>query len=200
MPAWFIRGTRNPIFILRQLGEKYRKTERASYDIYRPRESVRQDTKTGAVEMFEREKGAKTRVRSGAGMTDTFGVGVGLHQGSALNPFLFNIVFDVLTMNVREGTPWDMMYADDVVLVGESKEGVELRLEEWRSALESRGMIISKTKTKYMMCTEQEHDGFESVRLDDMMLDRVDAFKYLGSILSADGNENNEITGRIQAG
>ena len=36
----------------------------------------------------------KTRVRSGVGSTEGFKVKVGLHQGSVLNPFLFNIVFD----------------------------------------------------------------------------------------------------------
>lgn len=44
-----------------------------------------------------------------------------LHQGSALSLFLVNIVSIVLTEGVREGPPRDM-YADDVVLVNESKE------------------------------------------------------------------------------
>ena len=65
-------------------------------------------------------------------MTDSFGVGVGLHQDSVPIPFLFNIVFDVLTEDVRVGTQWDMMYADDMVLVSESKEGIEHRLNDWR--------------------------------------------------------------------
>ena len=45
----------------------------------------------------EMHRDVKTRVRSGVGTTDGFEVKVGLHQGSALSPFLFNIVFDVLT-------------------------------------------------------------------------------------------------------
>ena len=47
-----------------------------------------------------------------------------------------------------------MMYADDVVVVSESKEGIERRLDEWRRTLERRGIKISRTKTAYMMCTE----------------------------------------------
>ena len=40
-----------------------------------------------------------------------------------------------------------MMYPDEVVLVSESKEGIEHRLDEWRLELERREMKISRTKT-----------------------------------------------------
>ena len=51
-----------------------------------------------------------------------------------------------------------------------------------------------------MMCTEQEPERCDSIRLDGVELRRVDAFRYLGSTLSADGSEDKEITERIQAG
>ena len=38
-------------------------------------------------------------------------------------------------------------------------------------------MKISRTKTKYMMCTKQERH--ESIRLDGVEVKRVNAFKYL---------------------
>ena len=93
---------------------------------------------------------------------------VGLHQGSALSSFLFNIVFDVLTRGVRQGVPWSMMYADDVVLCEETSGEVERLLEEWRVALESGGMRISRTKTEYMRCTHHDRDREQrvEVRLD----------------------------------
>ena len=88
----------------------------------------------------------KTGVKSGVGTTEGFEVKVGLHQGSALSPFLFNIVFDVLTRGVRRGVPWSMMYADDVVLCGETSGEVERRLEEWRVALVAAGERRSEDK------------------------------------------------------
>ncbi|XP_063602908.1 uncharacterized protein LOC134778904 [Penaeus indicus] len=57
-------------------------------------------------------------VRCTVGMTDKSEVKVGLHQGSALSPILFNLVMDVMTEEVREKPPWCILYANDIVLVG----------------------------------------------------------------------------------
>ena len=53
-------------------------------------------------DMYE---GASTSVRSAAGLTEEFEVKVGLRQGSALSPFLFAIIMDVLTEDVRKDAP-----------------------------------------------------------------------------------------------
>lgn len=78
-------------------------------------------------------------VRCAVGMTDWFKVKVGLHQGSALSPFLFAMVMDRLTDGIREEPPWTVMFADDIVMCSESREQVEVSLEGWRYALERRG-------------------------------------------------------------
>ena len=48
-----------------------------------------------------------------------FNVEVGLHQGSALSPYLFLILMDVLTERVRKEAPESMLFADDIVLCGD---------------------------------------------------------------------------------
>jgi len=45
-------------------------------------------------------EGGKTRVSTSGGVTDDFCVGIGLHQGSALNPFLFTLIMDELTKGI----------------------------------------------------------------------------------------------------
>ena len=57
----------------------------------------------------EMYRNVSTRVRSSIGLTEGFEVNVGLHQGSALSPFIFNIVIDVMTEEVREAVPWNML-------------------------------------------------------------------------------------------
>ncbi|XP_019261470.1 PREDICTED: uncharacterized protein LOC109239367 [Nicotiana attenuata] len=45
--------------------------------------------------------GAKTRVRTAGGESDYFPVEMGLHQGSALSPFLFSLAMDSLTRHIQ---------------------------------------------------------------------------------------------------
>ena len=43
-----------------------------------------------------------------------------------------------------------MMFAYDVVLYAREKDVMELELEQWRDALEKRGMKVSRAKTECM--------------------------------------------------
>ena len=95
-------------------------------------------------------RGCRTVVCSAAGESNSFGVEVGLHQGSALSPYLFLLLMDVLTEDVRKDVPGSMMFADDIVLCGDDETDMTEYLETWRRALENRGMRISRPKTQFM--------------------------------------------------
>ena len=58
------------------------------------------------------------------------GGNVVVHQGSVLSLLLFIVVMEAVTHNVREGLPWEMLYADDLVLVGKCKEELKEKIEE----------------------------------------------------------------------
>ena len=45
-----------------------------------------------------------------------------------------------------------MLFADDIVLVDETRVGVNAKLELWRQTLESRGFRLSRAKTEHMEC------------------------------------------------
>lgn len=61
-------------------------------------------------------------------------VGVGVHQGSALSPLLFNLVMVYITSKIQKPTPWSLLYADDVVLIAESLQEVQSELTVWQEA------------------------------------------------------------------
>ncbi|KAK3515300.1 hypothetical protein QTP70_013476 [Hemibagrus guttatus] len=92
---------------------------------------------------FQKRGEHRVTYKSG-GQTEEFKVEVGLHQGSALSPFLFAVVMDQLSEEVRQESTWTMMFADDIVICSESREQVEENLERWRFALERRGMKVSR--------------------------------------------------------
>lgn len=145
-------------------------------------------------DMYE---GARTQVRSSVGLTDKFLVRVGLHQGSSLSPYLFNLIMDVLAQGVRDQSPWCMLFADDIVLCSTRREEVERKLEEWRGAMEDRGLKISRKKTEYLRFSEDQNS---EISLEGERLKRVEKFKYLGSVVTEDGELDVEINHRIQAG
>ena len=59
------------------------------------------------------------------GVMDGFQVEVGLHQASALSPFLFAMVMDRLTDEFRRESPQTLTFTDDTVIFGESREQLE---------------------------------------------------------------------------
>ena len=142
--------------------------------------------------------GATTTVRSAAGLTKEFQVGVGLHQSSAISPFLFAIIIDRLTEDIRKDAPWDMLFADDIVLCRKNYRKLEDDLEILRNTLERRGLKVSRSKTEYLRIGGVD-DG-EELKLQKKKVKRAKNFKYLGSTVSNVGRCEEEVMRRIQAG
>ncbi|KAK3548147.1 hypothetical protein QTP70_004845 [Hemibagrus guttatus] len=90
-------------------------------------------------DMYERSRAVVRRV---VGQTEEFKMEVGLHQELALKSFLFAMVMDQLSEEVRQESPWTMMFADYIVIYSESREQVEENLERWRFVLERRGIKV----------------------------------------------------------
>ena len=95
-------------------------------------------------------------------------------------------MFYVITEDVREEPLWCVLYADDIVLVTKERRQLERKLEEWRVALENRGMKISRYKTEYFT-TDTSGDQQATIRLNGKMLKRVKSLKYLGSMVKETG-------------
>ena len=101
------------------------------------------------------------------------------------------MIMDVLAHGINDLSPWCMLYADDIVLCGTTREVVEKKLEEWRRAMEDRGLKINRKKTVYLRFNVDGNlDGNSDINLQGQNLERVNTFKYLGA----------EMTHRIQTG
>ena len=147
--------TIQPLFCLRMLHEKHREFGKELHimvfvDLEKaynrvPRELIWYSLRRkGVPEAYiniikDMYAGCKTSVMTSAGRTKEIEIEVGLHQGSALCPLLFVISIDVITEEIDDGTPWAMLFADDLVLCDPGREMMGLRLERWRECMEKNG-------------------------------------------------------------
>jgi len=146
--------------------------------------------------------GVRTRVRTMVGDTDDFPIDIGLHQGSALSLFLFTIVMDKITRGIQDEVPWCMLFAYDIVLIDETREAVNNKLEQWRATLEAKGFRVSRSKTKYLLCrfSAKEDGVVDRVTMEGMNISRVEKARYLRSIIQGNGEIIEDINQRIKIG
>ncbi|KAL6507853.1 hypothetical protein OROGR_024048 [Orobanche gracilis] len=109
---------------------------------------------------------------------------------------------DELTRGIQNDVPWCMMFADDIVLIDETKVGVQQKLELWRDTLEARGFRLSRSKTEYMECRFNDNSDREAgtITFDGKVVHGSTFFRYLGSIIQKDGELDGDVAHRIKAG
>ena len=167
------RSTVDAIFALRTTQAKYRDHQTPLYatflDLEKAFDRVRRSDvwdclrKKSIPEAYvgllkQMYSGSRTAVRTAVGTTDYFSVNTGLHQGSALSPFLFIVLMDQATESIRRETPYSMMFADDVVLLSESRVEAQVQLDFWRQSLSEYGLTISGSKTELLQGLEGDAD------------------------------------------
>ena len=116
-----------------------------------------------------------------------------------LSPYLFALVMDEVTRDIQGDIPWCMLFADDVVLVDESRTGVNQKLKLWRETLESKDFRLIRTKTEYMRYDFGTTTREEDISLEGQVVPRKDTFRYLGSMLQKDGDIDEDVSHRIKA-
>ena len=91
-------------------------------------------------------------VRKDAGLSESFEMKVGLHQGSVLSPLLFAAVMDVVSSEARSGLPSELLYADDLVIMSPTMEQLGRGVaESWRASILDKGLKVNAGKSKVMV-------------------------------------------------
>ena len=99
---------------------------------------------------------ARSRVRVNRQYSEEFGVGVGVHQGSVLSPLLFILVMEALSCEFRTGIPWELLYADDLVLIVDIQEECISKIKAWKAVMESKGLRVNMKKTKFLVSGDDQ--------------------------------------------
>ena len=105
--------------------------------------------------------GQEATVRTGHGTTDWFQIGKRVCQGCILSPCLFNFYAEYIMRNagldeaqtgvkISGRNVNNLRYADDTILMAESKEGLKSLLMEVKEESEKVGLNLNIQKTKIM--------------------------------------------------
>nr|XP_016498922.1 PREDICTED: uncharacterized protein LOC107817584 [Nicotiana tabacum] len=94
-----------------------------------------------------------------------------------------------------------MLFADDIVLIDETHDGVNARLEVWRQTLESKGIKLSRPKTDYLECkfSDGMYEEGVKVKICTQVVPKRDSFKYFRSIMQGKGEIDEDATHHIGA-
>ena len=135
----------------------------------------------------------KARVVVGCGMSNEFQVNIGLRQGSALSPLLFNQQEDKHNICSEED-----YVRDDLVIVAEHREELQGALKEWNDMFKKHGLKINLDKIEVMWVGKQREEL--NIRLEEKDIKHVNNCVYLGGNVSENGRVDVEVRRRIQAG
>ena len=78
--------------------------------------------------------GSSSCVAAIGGISAPIEIYVGMHQGSQLSTLLFNLIMKETTNKCRRGVPWDILYADDLVLTAKTREEMP-QFFRWKAAM-----------------------------------------------------------------
>ena len=139
-------------------------------------------------------------VKTQDGRSRIFESKVGLKQGCNLSPLLFNLFINDLLSDINghfpdspilNGIPINgLMYADDLVLISESENGLQRLLDILHNYTRKWFLQVNKSKTKYMRIYRFKSAPIHTMYFGETPLEKTDEYCYLGTIFTNNGSLN----------
>lgn len=220
--AGFIQGrsTCDQIFILQQIVSKYWEFGKDLHllfvDFEKAYDTVRRNYLWSVLIEFgipqklirlikECMENSKCKIKIGTFISDSFEVQSGVRQGDGLSPILFNFVLEKALQKLRNENIGISLgnykinllaYADDIVILGQTEDDIRKLFKLLEDETRITGLKINSDKTKYMQISRNPNN-IGSLKIDDWEFQKVDEFKYLGSIINEFGLFGKEIEHRL---
>ena len=162
---------------------------------------------------------------SGGETTPEIEVNNGLRQGCTIAPTLFNLYFNMVIICWRERcqpfgvdilykcggkligertrspsslTVTELLFADDAAAVGTTRESMERAAQALEQVTSEWGLSVSIAKTKLLVAgVDCEESDLQPINIRGGTIETVTKFKYLGTIIEANGSVQREVENRI---
>ena len=122
-----------------------------------------------------------------------------------MSGFLFLLVIDWImrkAIHGRTGIRWNLMdvledldYADDIVTTSTTYNHAQQKLENITRYSAETGLQINVNKTKVIRINARDNTALNT---NDIMIEDVDAYTYLGGIVNRNGGSHEDIQSRIR--
>jgi len=149
-----------------------------------------------------------TKIKVAGTLSEWFHVKKGVQQRCVLSPCVFNIRAEMVVRETLDGFQGglqiggrmikNLRYADDIILLATSETELQKLVDRLDRASRKYSLLINvdKTKTKVMVS-----DGIACrVLIQNKLLEHVDTFPYLGSLITEDGECRTEFRTRLNRG
>ena len=137
------------------------------------------------------------QVRTPEGVSEIIHSTIGVKQGCPLSPTLFGMYVDEVSNYIERGGDrgaqlagtWIslLLYADDIVLISDSPEGMQRHLDTLHTFASDSGLAVNlgKTKTMVFNTTPQwVRRSAPTFAYGQEMVEYTDAYTYLGVVFS----------------
>lgn len=147
-------------------------------------------------------EGTSLSVWNGIELAEGFETVTGVRQGCNLSGLLFNIYLNDLENQLKGGisvgnaTVNLLMYADDLVIIAESRDVLQKLVNKTIEHLNSLQLKVNISKTKWMVFNQKGRPPRESIWINRQCVERVSSFKFLGVILQQNGSFDKALTER----
>ena len=149
--------------------------------------------------------GATCQVVHKGKLTEEFEVRTGVRQGCLLSPMIFLLVVDWIMRETtkigKTGIQWsptknleDLDYADDLCLLAQKHEDMQLKTNTLVRTAAMTGLEINTEKTETVTLQQRLK---VPITVRGHVLNDVDTFVYLGSVVSTTGGSDEDAKSRI---
>ena len=215
------KGTREGIFNLRMLIERCLEVNKNIFlcfiDYTKAFDSINHNKLIESLEKTETDgknlrimanlyKNQFSSIKINGELTESFEVQKGVRQGCVLSSLLYNLYSEQIFKDLEKfngikigGINYtNLRYADDAVLVGDSKPALQELIHEINERGQKLGLNINIQKTKCMRISRLKRERMLKLIINKQNIEQVKSFVYLGHLITDDGKCIQEIKRRIE--